>query len=57
MNQKQKKMTKPKANSLKPTVDKITSYRATSADGKIQANGSSEKEALENLKKAQNNND
>ena len=43
---------KPKASKVKPTVDKITSYRATSPDGKIQANGSSEKEALTRLEEA-----
>jgi len=31
---------------VKPTVEKIVTFRATSPDGKIQSNGATEKEAL-----------
>jgi hypothetical protein len=43
------------SNKLK--VEKITSYRVTSPDGKIVANGKTEKEALKNLEKAMKNAD
>lgn len=41
--------------SNKPKIEKITSYRVTSPDGKIVANGKTEKEALKNLEKAMKN--
>lgn len=46
---------KPKKKTeTKPTVDKIVTYRATSPDGLHQANGSTEKEALDRLKESMN---
>jgi phosphotransferase system HPr-like phosphotransfer protein len=37
---------------FKYTVEKIVTYRVTSEDGKIQANGATEKEAVAKLEEA-----